>query len=89
MVLIGVNRSSVAVPPPAPAHRSDQPLHRPPAVAPRLRTPSRLPALLRRWSNADGQDWLHVQRSLEINVVAGSAPEAVLVGWGDPGPGRA
>ena len=48
-----------------PLHTStDQPLHLSPLeVAPRLRTLKAGSSLrlLRRWSAADGQDWLHVQ----------------------------
>ena len=65
MVLTGVNRSPVVAQPPGPLHTSsDQPLRLSPlAVAPRLSTLKAGSSLrlLRRWSSADGQDWLHVQ----------------------------
>ena len=65
MVPTGVNRSPVVARPPGPCTpATDQPLRLSPlAVAPRLSTLKAGSSLrlLRRWSTADGQDWLHVQ----------------------------
>ena len=64
---------------------TDQPLRLSPlAMAPRLRTlkAGTTLRLLRRWSAADGQDWLHVQTSLESNAVAGSVLKPSWWVWG-------
>ena len=81
----GVNRSPGVVRRPAPAHRiRPAPAAEPPAVAPRLSTLKAGSSLrlLRRWSAADGQDWLHVQTLSGDQRRGWIRAEALLVGRG-------